>query len=47
MIGEMFDGDYEKDMAMSAEKYIELIKKLSQVMVHGTMQDEMRMIFTD
>ena len=48
MIGEMFDGDYEKDMAMSADpKYIELIKKLSQVMVHGTMQDEMRMIFTD
>jgi hypothetical protein len=48
MIGEMFDGDYEKDMAMSADpKYIELIEKLSQVMVHGTMQDEMRMIFTD
>ena len=44
----MFDGDYDKDMAMSADpKYIELKEKLSKVMVHGTMQDEMRMIFTD
>ena len=48
LIGEMFDGDYDKDMAMSADpKYIELQEKLSKVMVHGTMQDEMRMIFTD
>ena len=48
LIGEMFDGDYDKDMAMSSDpKYIELQGKLSKVMVHGTMQDEMRMIFTD
>ena len=44
----MFDGDFDKDMAMSADpKYIELQEKLSHVMVHGSMQDEMRMIFTD
>ena len=48
LIGEMFDGDFDKDMAMSADpKYIELQEKLSHVMVHGSMQDEMRMIFTD
>ena len=42
----MFDGDYDKDMAMSDPKYIELQEKL-KVMVHGSMRDEMRMIFTD
>ena len=44
----MFDGDYEKDMAMSADpKYIELQEKLSKVMVAGTIRDEMRMVFND
>ena len=48
LIGELFDGDYDKDMAMSADpKYIELQEKLSKVMVAGTIRDEMRMIFND
>ena len=48
LIGEMFDGDYDKDMAMSSDaKYVELQEKLSKVTVAGSIQDEMRMIFTD
>ena len=48
LIGEMFDGDYDKDMAMSADpKYFKLQEQLSKVMVAGTIRDEMRMVFND
>ena len=48
LIGEMFDGDYDKDMAMSADpKYVKLQEQLSKVMVAGTIRDEMRMVFND
>ena len=48
LIGEMCDGDYDKDMAMSADpQYIVLQEKRPKVMVHGARRGAMKSMFTD
>jgi len=48
LIGEMFGDDDERDSNMSADpKYIELQEKSKDVFVEGTIQDEIRYVFTD
>ena len=48
LVGEQFtDKAFENDQNMSADpKFIELQKKMKDVFKEGTIQDEMRMIFT-
>ena len=48
LIGTMFEGDNEADAKMSADKkYQNLQKQLKKVAVEGTIQDEMRFIFSE
>jgi len=48
VIGPMFEGDNEADAKMSADKkYQGLQKQLKKVAVEGTIQDEMRFIFSE
>ena len=48
VIGPMFKGDNEADAKMSADKkYQSLQKRLKKVAVEGTIQDEMRFIFSE
>ena len=48
LIGPMFEGDNEADAKMSADKkYQSLQKQLKKVAVEGTIQDEMRFIFSE
>ena len=48
LIGPMFEGDNEADAKMSADKkYQNLQKQLKKVAVEGTIQDEMRFIFSE
>jgi hypothetical protein len=44
----MFEGENEADAKMSAEKkYQNLQKQLKKVAVEGTIQDEIRVIFSE
>jgi hypothetical protein len=48
LIGPMFEGDNQADAKMSADKkYQSLQKQLKKVAVEGTIQDEMRFIFSE
>ena len=48
LIGPMFEGDNQADAKMSADKkYQGLQKQLKKVAVEGTIQDEMRFIFSE
>jgi hypothetical protein len=48
VIGSMFEGSNEADAKMSADKkYQSLQKQLKKVAVEGTIQDEMRIIFSE
>ena len=48
LIGPMFEGDNEADAKMSADKkYQSLQKQLQKVAVEGTIEDEMRFIFSE
>ena len=48
VIGPMFEGDNESDTKMSADKkYQKLQMQLKKVAVEGTIQDEMRYIFSE
>ena len=48
VIGPMFEGDNKADAKMSADKkYQSLQNQLKKVAVEGTIQDEMRFIFSE
>ena len=48
VIGPMFEGDNQGDAKMSADKkYQSLQKQLKKVAVEGTIEDEMRFIFSE
>jgi hypothetical protein len=48
VIGPMFEGSNEADAKMSADKkYQSLQKQLKKVAVEGTIQDEIRVIFSE
>ena len=48
VIGPMFEGDNDSDAKMSADKkYQKLQMQLKKVAVEGTIQDEMRFIFSE
>ena len=48
VIGPMFEGDNDSDAKMSADKkYQSLQKQLKKVAVEGTIEDEMRFIFSE
>ena len=48
VIGPMFEGDNKGDAKMSADKkYQSLQKQLKKVAVEGTIEDEMRFIFSE
>ena len=48
LIGPMFEGDNEADANMSADKkYQSLQKQLKKVAVEGTIEDEIRFIFSE
>ena len=48
LIGPMFEGDNEADAKMSADKkYQSLQKQLQKVAVEGTIEDEIRFIFSE
>ena len=48
VIGPMFEGDNDGDAKMSADKkYQNLQKQLKKVAVEGTIEDEMRFIFSE
>ena len=48
LIGPMFEGDNEADAKMSVDKkYQSLQKQLKKVAVEGTIQDEIRVIFSE
>ena len=48
LIGPMFEGDNQADAKMSADKkYQSLQKQLKKVAVEGTIEDEMRFIFSE
>ena len=48
VIGPMFEGDNEADAKMSADKkYQSLQKQLKKIAVEGTIQDEIRVIFSE
>ena len=48
LIGPMFEGDNQADAKMSADKkYQSLQKQLNKVAVEGTIEDEIRFIFSE
>jgi hypothetical protein len=48
LIGPMFEGDNEADAKMSADKkYQSLQRQLKKVAVEGTIEDEIRVIFSE
>ena len=48
LIGPMFEGDNDADAKMSADKkYQSLQKQLKKVAVEGTIEDEIRVIFSE
>ena len=48
LIGPMFEGDNEADAKMSADKkYQSLQKQLKKVAVEGSIEDEIRVIFSE
>ena len=48
LIGPMFEGDNDADAKMSADKkYQSLQKQLQKVAVEGTIEDEIRVIFSE
>ena len=48
LIGPMFEGDNQADAKMSADKkYQSLQKQLKKVAVEGTIEDEIRVIFSE
>ena len=48
LIGPMFEGDNDADAKMSADKkYQSLQKQLQKVAVEGTIEDEIRFIFSE
>ena len=47
LIGPMFEGDNEADANMSADpEYIKLLEQLKEVAIEGTIEDEIRPIFS-
>ena len=47
VIGPMFEGDNESDANMSADpEYIKLLEQLKEVAIEGTIEDEIRPIFS-
>ena len=47
LIGTMFEGDNEADANMSADpEYIKLLEQLKEVAIEGTIEDEIRPIFS-
>ena len=47
LIGPMFEGDNEADAKMSADpEYIKLLEQLKEVAIEGTIEDEIRPIFS-
>ena len=47
LIGPMFEGDNDADANMSADpEYIKLLEQLKEVAIEGTIEDEIRPIFS-
>ena len=47
LIGTMFEGDNDADANMSADpEYIKLLEQLKEVAIEGTIEDEIRPIFS-
>ena len=47
LIGPMFEGDNDADAKMSADpEYIKLLEQLKEVAIEGTIEDEIRPIFS-